>query len=128
MSVNPYFITLLISVGLPLVNGLVFRYTSNPNLLRLANAVLVFIAEAINFALQSDHTYLFDSAWLEWLINSFIALVVSQVTYASILVPLKLTSRPDGVLPTNSGIQLGAERMASQYPAGQAVLNLPKAA
>jgi hypothetical protein len=128
MSVNPYYVTLVISVVLPVVNGLVFKYTSNPNLLRLANAVLVFVAEAINFALQSDRTYLFDSAWLEWFINSFLALLVSQVTYLSIYVPLKLTSRPDGVLPTNGGVQLGRVRTASEYPAGQAALNLPKAA
>lgn len=116
---NPYYVMIVLSVILPLLNGLAFKYTSNPNLLRLANAVLAFVAQAINFALQSDHTYLFDNAWWEYVMASFLTLVISQAAYLNIYVPLKLTSRPDGVLPTASGIALGV-RAPAEFPVGLA--------
>jgi hypothetical protein len=112
--VDTMWMTLLISVVLPLVNGLVFKYTSNPHYLKLVNLVLVFIAEAANHALR-DGVYLFDNAWLSWVLQSLVAVVFAQTAYQHAYVGLRLTSRPDGILPTNAGIKVG-DRLAGEVP------------
>lgn len=114
-EVHPMIITFIIGVLLPLVNGLVFKYTSNPNYLKLVNAVLVLVAEAIAFALNDSGQYVFDHEVLSYFFQSLIALVTAQFAYQHGFVALRLTSRPDGVLPTNVGIKLG-DRLDAEMP------------
>lgn len=126
-TLNPLVITTFTMVLLPWFSGLVFKYTSNPGYLRLAGAVMAFVAEAVNYGLNDHGALLITNEWLEWVFMSFIALVGAQTKYLSIDVPMKLTSRPDGVLPTTAGVQLGV-RKPSEYPPGQLAILQEKAA
>lgn len=114
MKVDPYVVMVISGIVLPLVNGLVFRYSSNPKVLSLANAVLAFVANGIAYALAPDGAYLFDREWLSYLFTSFVSLVIAQTAYLRIYVPLKLTARPDGILP-KGGIKIG-QRLPAEYP------------
>lgn len=108
---TPVLVTVIISVFIPIVTGLITKYTLHPTWKNIITIILNAISALVVGAtmLPTGVSVISSQA----LLSAIIGVVVSIATYLGIWVPAKVTNRPDGILGAQTGIGPKVHRQAA---------------
>lgn len=102
LYLSPMAVTLVLSLLVPIVTGLLTKYALPAAVKALIMLVLDAVVSLVVHAemLPTGVAVINSQA----LVGAILGVVVSAATYLGVYVPVKLSNRPDGVLGTNVGV------------------------
>lgn len=102
LYLSPLAVTLVLSLAVPIVTGLLTKYSVPAAVKAIVMIVLdAAVALVVHAEMLPSGVAVINS---QTLTAAILGVVVSVATYLGIYVPVKLSNRPDGVLGANVGI------------------------